>query len=406
MTVLCGGGTSSARPEFGEVVYVLPQALGAFLNKIPTLWAVGAAGYIGKITFNLATFCQTDPPAVPTFTAQDVVDIFNPYNPFTYTNAQQKFQDLVGAFMWHDLCKCDNGTVPTLPTPPAEPTGAPDVNPPQVGPTYPTGQACSVDTHEFVQAASNTSVYFSPLVPIPTGATSIRVDALTSVPATTNGTLNATVRFGTSGYTGYPSSAFLGNVLPYAGIDTTGHITNGEVAVPTGAVSWWWAIGGSNIVPTPITLDATASWYCGTSAGDGGVVPQPCPTDPFVQATLDQILALVTLIQRQNAPFAYVTSTTHTGLTGSGSITVQGLLGAKVEVTNHGFNTGVQLGDPDELWDAGWVNWGNADGVSPRQFITNDVTLSLPALAGQYTEIHYSLEPGVQVDITELVREP
>src|SRR3569833_2847306 len=143
MTAICGGGTSSAKSGFGEFVYVAPAAIGALLTNIPTVWAVGLAGFIGSLTFRLATFCTTDPPAVPVFTAQDVADLLNPYNPFTYNTAQSKFQDLVGAYMWYQLCKCDSVATPAAPVPPNEPTGMPSINPPAVAPSYPTGQMCN-----------------------------------------------------------------------------------------------------------------------------------------------------------------------------------------------------------------------------------------------------------------------
>lgn len=399
MTALCGGGTSSAQPQFGDVVYVLPSALGAFLNKIPTVWAVGAAGYIGKINFNLATFCTTDPPAVPTFTAQDVIDIFNPYNPFTYTNAQQKFQDLVGAFMWHDLCKCDNGTIPTLPTPPAEPAGAPDINPPTVTPAYPTGTPCQTINQSGTahNGDADTTLGKYPL----DGATYATIDFSSPVVHTTSGQFGFDLRW-------YNASGTLLSGTLFAGVATTGDFTHVVGAAPSGATQFDFFYGPSGaLVPSTLPWQASINLYCGTTPGaPGGDVPQPCPADPFVQATLDQILALVTLIQRQAAPFAYIAGAAHTGLTGQGSFAVQGLLGARVEITDFGFNTGMEAGDPDELWHAGWVNWGNADGVSPRQFLSNAQTLTLPSLAGQYTELHYSLAPGVTATVTELEREP
>jgi hypothetical protein len=115
---------------------------------------------------------------------------------------------------------------------------------------------------------------------------------------------------------------------------------------------------------------------------------------------------MVTLIQRQQVPFGYIQSTAHTGLSGDGHIDVSGLIGCLVEVTDQGTNTGQQLGDPDVLWNAGWINWGNADASSPRSFIDCTPMLSLPAAAGQYTRIGYSLPTGIVITITELEREP
>lgn len=399
MTALCGGGTSSAQPQFGEVVYVAPAALGAFLNNIPTPWAVALAGYIGRVTFSLATFCTNDPPALPTFTAQDVIDLINPYNPFAYNAAQSKFQDLVGAFMWHDLCRCDSGAIPTVPTPPAAPTGMPNINPPGVGPTYPTGQPCNTfDFGDITFTATGEHTYAG----IPAANfTSATVDLLERSRDHDS--------IGQISFVGIWQDASHNFISSFGvGTNSSGvvasHVSSNK---PSNAVYLApdWSVNTG--LSAPITMHAVINMYCGSAPGDQtGVVPSPCPTDPFVQATLDQILALVTLIQRQAAPFAYVTGAAHTGLSGAGSFTVQGLLGARVEITDFGFNTSVESGNPDELWHAGWVNWGNADGVSSRQFLTNEQTLTLPSLAGQYTEFHYSLAPGVVATVTELEREP
>jgi len=52
-----------------------------------------------------------------------------------------------------------------------------------------------------------------------------------------------------------------------------------------------------------------------------------------MQAQLDQLMAMVTLIQRQAAPFGYVPGAIHAGLTGTGVIAIQGLIGCKSVTT-------------------------------------------------------------------------
>lgn len=399
MTARCGGGTSSGRDEYGRFVYMAPAQIGALLNNIPTRWAVVFAGAIGSITYDLQTFCTTDPPADPGMTAEDWVALLNPFTLSDAVLARSRFRDWLGHYLWDTFCKCDNGTVPTPFTPPSAPADLPAVNDPGVGPTYPTDQACASGVHQFVQAASNTSVYFGPITPLPSGAATCMVDADFSALATTNGTLSATVRFGTVGYSGYPSAQFPSS-QPTAYLDTTGVHNTGALAVPSGATAWWWAIGGSNITPTPITVDATASIYC------GGAVPTPAPADPFTQLMLDQILQLVTLIQRQSVPFAYVFGAEHSGLSGSGHLDVQGLLGVKVQLDTWGGGVGTESADPDEWFNAGWITWGNADGSTKREWITHSPFVSLPAEAGQFTRVGYTLGSGVTATITELVREP
>lgn len=113
---------------------------------------------------------------------------------------------------------------------------------------------------------------------------------------------------------------------------------------------------------------------------------------------------MVTLIQRQSVPFAYVSGTTHSGLTGTGTLSVSGILGLLV---NAGVPTSTSdiAGTPDVRIPIGRVNFGTADGYRDRDQLVTDSQVVFPAVAGLYTVIGYSLEPGVTATFTELVRE-
>lgn len=144
--------------------------------------------------------------------------------------------------------------------------------------------------------------------------------------------------------------------------------------------------------------------YCGGSTPT--TVVGNCGPDPSTVALLNQIYGLLQLIQRQAAPFGYVTGASHTGLTTSGELTVADLLGVKITVTTIPGYVGSESGDPDEYFDIGWFAWGSTDGFSAREFITHSPQLSLPADAGLYTRLGYTLHPGVVVTVEELIREP
>jgi hypothetical protein len=120
---------------------------------------------------------------------------------------------------------------------------------------------------------------------------------------------------------------------------------------------------------------------------------------------VQQILSLVTLFQRQAVPFAYIEGATHSSLTGTGSLTVQGLLGVKVQSHSIPSDAGRDPGTPENVWLDSWINWGNADGFTPRELISTDSHLSIPAAAGQFTTIGYTLRPGLTIDVVELKRE-
>jgi hypothetical protein len=114
---------------------------------------------------------------------------------------------------------------------------------------------------------------------------------------------------------------------------------------------------------------------------------------------------MVTLLQRQTAPFAYVSGASHTSLSGTGTVAVQGILGVLLNVSIP-TRAGEVVGTPDTRFSVGWINFGTADGYGPRQFIESDSQVLFPAVNGIWTIVGYSLLPGVTMTLTELIREP
>ena len=399
MTARCHGATSSAKAGLGATVYIGPAAIGALFNNAPTAWAVPIAGFIGAVTYELATFCTADPPAVPTFSASDIEAILNPMDLIPFGQAVNKFRDLIGALTWDDLCKCDDGSAPITVTGPSVPTGAPTINPPGVGPSYPTGTACYTVDYDIHVTPPNSDDQPLTVIPFPVGVTSVTC------------TVTPSRHMDSADGTGYQlnlnafnsSTSFLGQITTVGESSTGSTLTN--TGTPPAGTTQWRVLTSILNVAADVELNVHVEMFCGGGT-TGGPTPTPCPTDPFTAAILEQILALVTTIQRQKAPFAYVASSAHSGLTGSGHLDVQGLLGCKVQLDSYGSAVGVESGDPAEFFDAGWIVWENADGGTAREHITHSPFVSLPDLAGQFTHIGYTLGQGVSATITELVREP
>lgn len=393
MTVICGGGSSSARPEFAQSLYVGPAAIAALLNNIPTAFAVPLAGYIGAQTYNLSTFCTNDPPPVPSFTAQDVLDLLNVFNPIANVPASEKFQQLVGAFLWYQVCQCDTVPTPAPPAPPATPPGI------QVNPTVAPAQtevAC-FDYGEFGRGIGGGTFPQFEIFNRQPGMTGFSIDYFWVDGGGPHGGINYqfeqrdvnnTLLQTTPVVFSFFSTVRIPYFLLLLPATTTVRVVMNNPTQPTSADA----------------LRFQARGWCGN--GPNTAVQPCCPPDPILQSQIDTILQLVTLIQRQSVPFAYVPGTVHPGLTGSGEITVQGLIGARVLLTATPPRLGTAAGDPETIFEAGWINWGNADGWDRRQFINANPITSLPPSAGQYTRIGYTLLPGVTATITELRREP
>jgi len=158
-------------------------------------------------------------------------------------------------------------------------------------------------------------------------------------------------------------------------------------------------VGGGGTMSVVTDMDN----YCN---GSPFVTGPCCPPDNATQASLDAILNLVTLIQRQVSPFGYVYGANHTGLSGHGSFAVSDLLGVSVDVTTLPASYCQATGTPTELFGLGFVTLGTADGYETSHRIDHDGSLVLPYAAGAFTLVGYSLSPGVVVSIRELTREP
>jgi hypothetical protein len=198
----------------------------------------------------------------------------------------------------------------------------------------------------------------------------------------------------------------------------------------------------------PANLDRfRAAWeiglwytYCQCKTGPGGSppptpppLPSPSPPSPapppivpiscdggdlcnvinHLQQMLDamnrniaNVTAMVTLIQRQKVPFAYVRGAPTAGLTGNGQLAVQGILGCSVNITGAPSYLGSDM-DPTarSTYFFGWLNLGTPDGWLRKVKLTHAPQVVLD-IDGDVTAIEYQLEPGVTASLTPLVREP
>lgn len=394
---ICSSGTSGPKPGVNTSIIVdpnfvkslLPPALAWLYPFLP--WMEGLA--IGDVN----AFCAADPP---TFTMPTPLQFLNfvtggPFGDFEIVNTF--LQNLTRYYLWFQLCQCNSVATPT-PTNPSQPSNMP---------AFPGTGSVNADpcfTYNFSHTFQAVGDTFDVLVPVPAGVTYATMDSQFDTvddPSPDRYVANA-IFFSASG-------GNLNTTGVFGGWNTT-HMffTHSQASVPAGAANMQMQYTVStHSLPVARSMTGTVRLYCGTTpTGGGGTVELPCPPDPRTLATLNEILRLVTLVQREAVPFAYIRSTVHSGLTGHGEIAVQGLIGCIVQLTSYGSAVGSVDGDPATFFDAGWFNWGNADGFLPREHIKASPQVSFPAAAGQYTRIGYSLQPGVTASLTELVREP
>lgn len=410
MTVICGGGDSEARAGAEGVVYLGTAAISLALSRIPGLaWAVQLAPFLAPILFDVNTLCSIDPPDDPGFMGTDAVALISPIHPDKQA-ATERFRQLVLRFAWYQFCQCSTAATPAPPAAPTAPTGLPSLP----GGSLPAGPCGTYDATASAQpincrqpligsqAASghptcpDTTLT---LVPIPTGAVSWQADQSITGTVDPGGDLLARILWYTSS-AAVISGTFLANAA--------GGSTSETGAVPSNATQFFadttFADGGSS-------LNLRLSFFC---SGPGAVESPCCPPDEIATGMLSQILAAVagvqeyvTLIQRQAVPFATVDGDSHLGLTGAGEIAVQGLVGVRVGLVDTMEGTvGATDGHPETLYNTGWIRWGDSAGWRERVMIDSETLLSTPYAAGAMTKIGYSLPPGAEIDIVEVVREP
>jgi hypothetical protein len=366
--------------------------IALLLTEFGTPWLLPAIPLVGLAPLVLTTFCGTDPPAIPTFTSAETNAILQLQFGPTFDSALAKLKDLVQHEIWYDTCVCTSGSLTPFPAivPPA---GTPITQPPN--PQNAPCRTFTTDSMGCYSAGSGISGFGGVTMLTLGGQVSSAICTL--VNSTCTGA-------------GLTLAAF------WEWFDASGSvIRNDAVSNAPGQTTTVTLIPPANANELRLGINATGT---GTTSRQGstvqffcnGQLPGPsapcCAPNPATQASLDAILAMATLIQRQIAPFGYVASTVHPGLTGDGQLVVSDLIGAKVHITSPLVAPiGQEAGNPPALYGAGWVNWGGADGFGPREFIGSDPVLTFPPAVGVYTLIGYSLPPGLTVSITELVRE-
>lgn len=413
MTTICGGGTSAPKAGVAAVVDYSSGLIASILAARGAGWLIPVIPLAAFPPLVLSTFCSTDPPVVPTFTSAETTALTQLQFGSDFDSGLSKLKDLILHSIWYDACQCTSGSLTTFPTitPPA---GTPIfVPPPAPVNSAPCATVSGSDTRSLPVGAGYSSVnlvgqgactggYLGNGFFLPQGASWLRATFTNTVSgAGPTDTFSFVTRFAS------------GTVHTAAGVGaTTGGFDTSVVSGATVVVDFAIPVGSDRVYccntftahgNTTNVSSVTLDIYCG---GPPGSTQQPCcPPDQATQSYLDLILQMVTLIQRQIAPFAYVPGASHSGLSGNSQFAVSGILGLSVSLTTVPSQLGVESGDPDTIFEAGWVTVGTAEGWHKSVRIDHNPTLILP-VDGAETLVGYTFHPGVVATILELVREP
>jgi hypothetical protein len=412
---LCRGSGASPNPLYDAVVGLTASGVEAFLiRELGKERAAWLAPFLAGVTYLPTQICANPAPDDPGLNQNDMLALVEPQNPLVFIPAVNKLRVWFLAQYWSILCQCGDGLAPAVTTPsmpppvslsPGLPSAAPgspcwDVQRSAVAPAsglttldytsywLPTTQTVAVQMIN-TDCCANAQL-------LPGGLTGVQVTV--ACDASTAGQEHGSVEL--AWFRADGGNIHIDTIIG-SGSAAVGPAT-ATIAIPSGATAWQIAIRtGSGTTSVDVHFTLTCSGTAPTQ------LTQPCcPPDAALELKLNEILGLVTLLQRQIAPFAYVPGASHTALTGMGELSVQGLLGVKVTPTTSPPGSGVVEGDPDVLWLDSWITWGNPDGWIEREFLRAAPHVSLPQFAGQFTKLGYTLRPGLTVNVTELVREP
>jgi hypothetical protein len=377
---------------------------------------------LAAISIDLSEMCDADPPAMPNVTTADVLALNTGWaDPIAFAAAAAKVYDLLKIYLWPQVCECVGAATPAAPAPPAPPANLPQVNPPGAVGTSGTlpcfqgtfiGRGNDSGNNSIVNIGGsvlpNLGTVAIPITPgqnydpsiawlLPTPlpdiiVVTLAVDGVVNVDA-------ASIDF--NGFTAAGGQAGSLGVGPYVQAGQTRTVTWNTATLPNARYA------NIDLFMPPGNGKATVSvkMYC-NGQNTGGVAAPCCPPDPTLAGILQQILGLVTVTQRQIAPFAYVKGPAHVGLVGSGQLQVASpIIGVQVDLTVVPNYLGDIAGTPDRLFDAGFVAIGDGDGWWFNRRLGTRRTVWFPEAAGASTLIGYTLQPNVVATITELVRE-
>lgn len=397
MTALCvSGGPSRVKGGVDPVVAVSSAAMQAAMQRSGNAWLVAVSALLALPSIVTADFCPLDPPGFQSMNATEVALAFQPIlNTQAVLDAREKIGNNILTLAWYALCECVSGTQPVQP--------ATSMTPPTNLPIPAGGgtgvQACYTLTPNAVLISSGHSLALNYLLS--------KFGALTADPLPTLGTVTLT--------NAIQSGAGATVDITHQAVATPGASGSSSIVRLTPGQSHTWtdvldATGTGNGISFGVQyisgdvarVSGVGLFYCNNQSPT--TLAGPCPTDPAVLAMLDSIFQLVTLIQRQIVPFSYISGPIHSGLTGTGSVTVTSIMGVLLNVSVPS-RAGEIAGTPPVVFDCGWVTFGDANGYSVRKQIRSDSQVIFPEVAGLWREVGYTLLPGVTMALTELRRE-
>lgn len=155
------------------------------------------------------------------------------------------------------------------------------------------------------------------------------------------------------------------------------------------------------IPPDPTPAAKPTGFPDAPAAGTCTTVQDVCNSLLSLDRRLSDMFAFVKTIQRYRVPFGVVEGTLHTGLSGTGSLSLPGIVGLRVTITTNPPGP-VLTGNPPYLWDRGWLSVNDAAGMLAEKRLTRTSFEWFPDTPGLITTFQWSLTAAVVIEVQEL----
>lgn len=415
----CSSGDGVPNPGAGVVSFLTNLAVSAFLSRLGLGWLATVAGALPQFAFDTAEFCSNGQPDLPEITAEDVLALANPFTNPAAGAAGIKVRDLVLHYLWYELCHCEDVDTPSPPAvqdPPdivgyGQPGSEPCLSTPDCTVTY---------TYDFIFGSSPAaSLWWASN----SSAAGCGAFSQTITPRAVKYTVHR--ERGASGEHEDPfhfrisfQNVFSTTPSNYVDVYAPGDDWEGTYTLSPGVTRTFvtFVPGETETQPEHENeldiMHVQGFLYCDELPG--GPTTACCPPDAGILDAINQLrseLALVrtdtTLIQRQGVPFSYVDGDSHFPLTGTGVVTFsEPVLGVRIDLMAVPDRIGQEVGGIYEVFTSSWINFLKDFDPQPRIFLRGFTQLVFPPAAGAMTGLSYTLEPGLSINVTELLREP
>jgi hypothetical protein len=412
----CNGGPSEPIPGSAVRLIIGPAAVSLILGQLAPVF-LPVAALIDGLAVELTTLCGRDPPPLPTWTADDLLILALGSESPAYQSTLTKIDDLVQNWAWDKSCQCTATVNPPPLVAPAPPPGASPISPTVTQPCF-TGQYTG-DPPINVDSATQHDLDVSKTTlstdgRTRTGDTHSSSGIIYGIPAGTTQLTwqgfdpNTVSGPGSKGTYSFALWTFNSSGVPNVPVEigppstTTGGTYTGSAPI-TSTMSYWLMIARKNDpgADTPLALPIlNTSVWCG--AASPGAQESCCPPDPSLTLGIQTIINLLQNMQHPPAN-AYTKGTVHSGLTGTGTLSVTGLFGLQIELTS-GVPAQIQFpGVPPYERSVGWLSILTGDGMIDETRITRQHQVWASALAPYATQVGFQLNAGFSMTLTELL---